>query len=132
MVNIMIDPIADMFTRIRNASKALLPDVEMYHSKIKENIAKILKEEGYITDWSVAGQTQKTLKIKIKYQGRKGVIEKIGRLSRPGLRRYVGANDIPRILGGMGIVIVSTSKGLMTGAEAKKNNLGGELICFVW
>ena len=128
----MIDPIADMFTRIRNASKALLPDVEMYHSKIKENIAKILKEEGYITDWSVAGQTQKTLKIKIKYQGRKGVIEKIGRLSRPGLRRYVGANDIPRILGGMGIVIVSTSKGLMTGAEAKKNNLGGELICFVW
>jgi len=128
----MIDPIADMFTRIRNASKALLPDVEMYHSKIKESIAKILKQEGYITDWSVTGQTLKTLKIKIKYQGRKGVIEKIGRLSRPGLRRYVGAKDIPRILAGMGVVIVSTSKGIMTGADAKKNNLGGELICFIW
>jgi small subunit ribosomal protein S8 len=128
----MIDPIADMLTRIRNASKALLPEVVVHHSRIKENIAQILKQEGYLEDCSVEGQVKKSLKLKLKYQGRKGVIEKLRRASRPGLRRYVRSEKIPRVLGGMGTVILSTPQGVMTGTEAQKRNLGGELICYVW
>ena len=128
----MTDPIADMLTRIRNASRALLPEVEVMHSKLKENIARILKQEGYIADCAVTGQTKKTIKMKLKYQGRRGVIERLQRDSTPGLRRYVGVSEIPRVLGGMGTVIMSTPRGVMTGTEARKNNVGGELICFVW
>ncbi len=128
----MIDPISDMLTRIRNASQALLPAVELPHSKMKENIARILQREGYLEDWSVEGKTIRKLKLKLKYQGRKGVIEGLRRVSTPGLRRYVGATEIPRVLGGMGTSIVSTSKGVMTGLSARKQNLGGELLCFVW
>jgi small subunit ribosomal protein S8 len=126
------DPISDMLTRIRNANRALLPAIEMPHSKIKENIAGILKREGYITDFTVEGKLPKALKLKLKYQGKKSVIEGLRRVSTPGLRRYVGATDIPRVRGGMGVAMVSTSEGVLTGNQARKKNLGGELLCYVW
>jgi small subunit ribosomal protein S8 len=128
----MIDPIADLLTRIRNASLARLPTVVVAHSRMKENIARILKQEGYIVDCSVEGQPFKTLKLKLKYQGRKGVIEDLKRVSKSGLRRYVRTTEIPRVLGGMGIAILSTPRGVMTGNEARKQKVGGELICYVW
>jgi len=128
----MTDPISDMLTRIRNATRALLPDVEIPHSKMKESIAQILKRDGYIADWAVEAKPVKKLRIKLKYQGRQGVIAGLRRVSTPGLRRYVGAREIPRVLGGMGVAIVSTPKGVMTGHEAQKQNVGGELLCFVW
>ena len=128
----MMDPIADLLTRVRNASQALLPTVEVAHSRMKESIARILQQEGYIADCSVEGQPFKTLTLKLKYQGRKGVIEDLKRVSKPGLRRYVRAAEIPRVLGGMGIVIISTPRGVMTGSEARKQKVGGELLCYVW
>lgn len=128
----MTDPISDMLTRLRNANRALLPDVELSHSKLKESIAQILKREGYIADCSVEGTKLKKLKLKLKYQGRRGVIAGLRRVSSPGLRRYVKATEIPRVLGGLGTAIVSTPKGVMTGFDAQKQNLGGELVCFIW
>ena len=127
-----MDPIADMLTRIRNAGRALRPVVAVPHSRMKENIANILKKEGYVAGVAVEGKMPKTINIKLKYQGKKTVIEGLRRLSRPGLRHYVGATEIPRVLGGLGVAVVSTSEGVMTGSEAKKKNLGGELLCFVW
>jgi len=121
-----------MLTRIRNANKALLPEVEVPHSRMKEGIAQILKKDGYIADWSVEGKPFRKIKLKLKYQGRQGVIAGLRRVSTPGLRRYVGATEIPRVLGGMGTAIISTPKGVMTGYEAQKQNVGGELLCFVW
>jgi len=126
------DPISDMLTRIRNANRALLPAVEVPHSKIKENIAGILKREGYIADFAVEGKMPKALKLKLKYQGKKSVIEGLRRVSTPGLRRYVGATDIPRVRGGMGVAVVSTSEGVLTDTQARKRNIGGELLCYVW
>ena len=128
----MIDPISDMLTRIRNATMALQPATLVPHSKMKESIAGILKKEGYIADFSVEGQIPKTLKLKLKYQGKKGVIEGLRRASKPGLRHYVGATEIPRVRGGLGTAIVSTSQGIMSGQQARKNNIGGELLCFIW
>jgi small subunit ribosomal protein S8 len=128
----MSDPISDMLTRIRNASRALLPAVELPHSRIKEGVARILKNEGYVTEVSVDGKVIKKLKIQLKYQGRKAVIEGLKRVSKPGLRKYVGSTEIPRVLGGMGVSILSTSEGVMTGTQAKKKNLGGELLCYIW
>lgn len=128
----MNDPISDMLTRIRNANRALLPTVDVPHSKLKESIAGILKGEGYITDFAVEGQGQKLLKLKLKYEGKKSVIEGLRRVSSPGLRRYVGATRIPRVRGGLGVAVLSTSEGLMSGAQARKKNLGGELLCYVW
>ena len=129
----MNDPISDMLARIRNANQALLQAVDVPHSKMKESIAGILKREGYITDFSVDGQVPlKNLKLKLKYQGKRSVIEGLRRVSSPGLRRYVGATDIPRVRGGLGVSVLSTSEGLMTGNQARKKNLGGELICYVW
>jgi small subunit ribosomal protein S8 len=128
----MSDPISDMLTRIRNASRALLPAVEMPHSRMKESLAKILKSEGYVAEVSVDGKVIKKLKIQLKYQGKKNVIEGLKRISKPGLRKYVGATEIPRVLAGLGISIVSTSEGVMTGTQAKKKNLGGELLCYIW
>ena len=128
----MTDPISDMLTRIRNANLALLPDVVMARSKIKESIAQILKREGYVSDVSVEGKGIRKIKLKLKYEGRKAVIAGLRRVSAPGLRRYVGATEIPRVLGGMGTAILSTPKGILTGVEARKQNLGGELLCFVW
>src|SRR6266536_5734148 len=110
----MTDPISDMLTRIRNANRALLPVVEMPHSKIKESLASILKKEGYINDFAVEGKIAKTIKLKLKYQGKKSVIEGLRRISSPGLRRYVGSTDIPRVRGGLGVAVVSTAEGLMT------------------
>ena len=128
----MTDPISDMLTRIRNAHRALLPALELPHSNVKESIAAILKKEGYIAEVSVEGEPLKKLKLKLKYQGKKGVIEGLRRVSSPGLRRYVGATEIPRVRGGLGTAIVSTSQGVMSGTQARKNNLGGELLCYVW
>jgi small subunit ribosomal protein S8 len=128
----MNDPISDMLTRIRNANSALLPLVNVPHSKLKESIAGILKREGYIQDFAVEGNLPKNLKLKLKYQGKKGVIEGLRRISTPGLRRYVGSTDIPRVRGGLGVAVLSTSEGLMTGNQARKKNLGGELLCYVW
>ena len=128
----MTDPISDMLTRIRNAQRALLPVVEMPHSNIKASIANILKSEGYVSDVAVEGKLPKTLKLKLKYQGKKGVVEGMRRVSRPGLRHYVGATEIPRVRGGLGVSIVSTPEGVMSGTAAKKKNLGGELLCYVW
>lgn len=128
----MTDPISDMLTRIRNAHRALLPIVELPHSNIKESIAGILRKEGYIAEVSVDGKVKKTLKLKLKYQEKKSVIEGIKRVSSPGLRRYVGATEIPRVRGGLGVAIVSTSQGVMSGTQARKSKLGGELLCYVW
>jgi small subunit ribosomal protein S8 len=128
----MTDPISDMLTRIRNAHSALLPTVDIPHSKVKENIAVILKKEGYLVDFAVEGKPIKLLKLKLKYNGRKGVIDGIRRVSTPGLRRYVGATEIPRVRGGLGVAIVSTSQGVMSGQDARKRNVGGELLCYVW
>ena len=128
----MSDPVADMLTRLRNANSALLTDVEINHSKLKESIASLLKREGYLADYSVEGKTAKKLKMNLKYNGRKGVIAGLKRISKPGLRRYVGATEIPRVLNGMGISIVSTPRGVMTGTDARKQNVGGELVAFVW
>jgi small subunit ribosomal protein S8 len=129
----MVDPISDMLTRIRNANRALLPTVDLPHSRMKESIAHILKKEGYISDVATEGaKTKKLLKLKLKYDGRKGVIEGLRRVSTPGLRRYVSSTEIPRVRGGLGISIVSTSRGIMTGNQARKNNVGGELVCYVW
>src|SRR5467141_772494 len=99
----MTDPISDMLTRIRNANRALLPTVQMPHSKMKESIAQILKREGYISDFAVEGKLPKTMKMKLKYQGKKSVIEGLKRVSTPGLRRYVGSTAIPRVRGGVGV-----------------------------
>ena len=126
------DPIGDMLTRIRNANLALLPAINLPHSKMKESIAGILKREGYIADFSVEGQLPKKLGLKLKYQGKKSVIEGLQRISSPGLRRYVGATEIPRVRGGLGVAVISTSEGVMTGNQARKKNLGGELLCYIW
>lgn len=128
----MTDPISDMLTRIRNAHRALLPTIELPHSKMKESIADILRKEGYIAEVSVGGKGLKTLKLKLKYQEKKSVIEGIKRVSSPGLRRYVGSTGIPRVRGGLGVAIVSTSQGVMSGTQARKSKLGGELLCYVW
>jgi small subunit ribosomal protein S8 len=128
----MTDPISDMLTRIRNAHRALLPTVELPHSRLKESVANILKREGYIAECTVEAKPARKLKLKLKYEGRKGVIGGLRRVSSPGLRRYVAATEIPRVRGGLGTAILSTSQGVMTGTQARKNNVGGELICYVW
>src|SRR6516164_1379111 len=128
----MTDPIADMLARIRNGGKALRQVVELPHSRIKESVAKILKREGYVGDVAVEGSTLKKIKIRLKYNGKKNVIEGLKRVSRPGLRRYVGSTEIPRVRGGLGVAIVSTSEGLLTDSQARKKNLGGELLCYIW
>jgi len=128
----MNDPISDMLARIRNANRALLPAVVMPHSRIKEGIAGILKQEGYIADVSVEGKVPRMMRLKLKYQGKKSIIEGLRRVSTPGLRRYVRAAKIPRVRGGLGVAVLSTSGGLMTDLQARKKKIGGELICYVW
>ena len=122
----------DLPNRRTDAQRALHPSTEMPHSRLKESIAGLLKSEGYITDFAVEGQGLKKLKLKLKYVGKRSVIEGLRRVSSPGLRRYVGAGEIPRVRAGMGVAVLSTSQGVMSGHQAKKNNLGGELICYVW
>jgi small subunit ribosomal protein S8 len=128
----MTDPISDMLTRIRNAGRALLPTVAMPHSRMKESLANILKQEGYVAEVTVEAGMPRKLTLKLKYNGKKNVIEGLRRISKPGLRHYVGATKIPRVLSGMGVSIISTPEGVMTGTQAKKKNLGGELLCYVW
>ena len=132
----MTDPIADMLTRIRNANVAMHDEVKMPSSKLKEALAAILKREGYIEDFSVADNTErpgKVLTIRMKYaQDRTRTISGIKRVSKPGLRVYAKADSLPRVLGGLGVAVVSTSRGLMTDREARKSRMGGEVLCFVW
>ena len=130
----MTDPIADMLTRIRNAAMVLMPEVSMPSSKLKVELARILKEEGYIADYSVSDEGKfKVLNITLKYDSKKkSVITKLQRVSKPGLRSYSKSQNIPQVLGGMGIAIISTSKGLMTDRRARKENVGGEVLCYVY
>ena len=128
----MTDTISDMLTRIRNGSRVQMPVIEMPHSKMKESIAHILKKEGYVAEVGVEGKGIKKIKLKLKYEGKKSVIEGLKRVSKPGLRKYVGATEIPRVRGGLGVAIVSTSEGLLTDAQARRKNLGGELLCHIW
>ena len=130
----MTDPIADMLTRIRNASMVSHPTVEMPSSKLKVELAKLLKEEGFITDYNVKEVGKfKVLEITLKYDAsNKPVISKLERISKPGLRNYSKAKNLPQVFGGLGIAIVSTSKGLLTDRKARKENLGGEVLCYVW
>ncbi|WP_286267728.1 30S ribosomal protein S8 [Thalassotalea atypica] len=127
----MTDPIADMFTRIRNGQSAAKTAVTMPSSKLKVAIANLLKEEGYISEFAVAEGTKPELTVELKYFEGKEVIETIKRVSRPGLRVYKGSNELPKVLAGMGIAIVSTSKGLMTDRAARSAGLGGEILGFV-
>ena len=127
-----MDTVADMLTNIRNANKALKPQVLIRLSKLKENVARILKQEGFISDYSVVEETKKQLQINLKFKARQGVIEGIKRVSKPGLRQYVGVNEIPRVLGGLGVAIISTPKGLLTGQEAREQKVGGEVLAHVW
>jgi small subunit ribosomal protein S8 len=129
------DPISDMLTRVRNAGKARLDAAVMPSSKLKTEIAKILLEEGYINSFEVSDgeNINGILKIYLKYgSDRKGVVEGLKRISKPGLRVYAEKENIPRVLGGLGTVIISTSQGIMTGKKAKKLGIGGEIICHVW
>lgn len=127
----MTDPIADMFTRIRNGQSAEKTAVTMPSSKVKVAIANLLKEEGYITEYSVSGEAKPELSVTLKYFEGKEVIETIKRVSRPGLRVYKGSTELPKVLAGMGIAIISTSKGLMTDRAARSAGLGGEVLGFV-
>ena len=128
------DSIGDMLTRIRNANSALKPDVLVPYSRLKAEIAKVLKRQGYIADFYAEKleNGRQVLKIQLKIIGKERAIVGIKRISRPGLRRYVVSQDVPRVLGGMGISILTTSRGIMTGHEAKKANVGGELLAYVW
>lgn len=128
----MSDPISDMLTRIRNAQLAEKTTVAMPSSKLKVAIAEVLKDEGYVDGFNVVADGGKaTLEIGLKYYSGRPVIEKIQRISRPGLRIYKGSDDIPKVMNGLGIAIVSTSKGLMTDRKARANGIGGEVLCVV-
>ena len=127
------DPIADMLTRIRNAYGAGHEVVDMPHSRLKGEVARILKKEGFLTDYAVEGGAKKSLRLYLKYAGEhEPVIRGVKRESRPGLRRYVNAADVPRVLGGLGVAILSTSTGVMTDKDARAKHVGGELLCSVW
>ena len=133
----MSDPISDMLTRVRNAQMRLHPTVSMPNSKVKEELARVLKEEGYIVDFQVLPEKpQSVLNITLKYVGdrrnRRSVITGLERVSRPGRRVYVGKKEIPWVLSGMGIAVVTTSQVIMTGQKARRLGIGGEVVCKVW
>lgn len=133
----MSDPIADMLTRMRNAIQRQHPAVSIPHSKTKEAIAQVLKEEGYIEDYQVLPERpQAVLRLKLKYAGdrrtRRSIITGLDRVSKPGRRIYVGKSDIPWVLNGMGIAVLTTSSGVMTGQHARRKGIGGEVLCRVW
>lgn len=131
---VMTDPIADMLTRIRNANSVYHDKVEVPASNVKKSIAEILKQEGFIKDYEmVADGKQGMLRLALKYgPNREKVINGLKRISKPGLRKYVKQDQLPRVLGGLGIAVISTSKGLMTDKDARKNGLGGEIVAYVW
>lgn len=132
----MTDPIADMLTRIRNANVAMHDDVKMPSSKLKESLAAVLQKEGYIEGFSIAANEDRpgsTLTITMKYSPeRERVISGVKRVSKPGLRVYTKADKVPRVLGGLGVAVLSTSQGLMSDREARKRRMGGEVVCYVW
>jgi len=122
-----------MLTQIRNALAAELPTVEIPHSRVKAEIARILKREGYVADFATEGGTKKTIRLELKYTAAgEPAIRGLRRVSVPGHRRYVTLGEIPRVLGGMGVAVMSTSKGIMTGKEARKQQMGGEVLCAIW
>lgn len=128
------DPIADMLTRVRNAVTVRHDSVLVPSSKIKVAIAKILKEEGFISDYEVVkGKPHRSLKIQLRYDDKgQSLLSGLERVSKPGLKIYVQRNEVPRVYGGMGVAIISTSKGIMTGQQARREGVGGELLCYVW
>lgn len=126
------DPISDMLTRIRNGGRANLATVQIPHSKLKEGIASILKSEGFVSGFEVTGDQIKSITVSLKYEGRRPVIEGLRRISSPGLRSYTSSVDVPRVRGGLGVSILSTSQGVMTGRQARSSNVGGEVLCYVW
>lgn len=129
------DTIADMLTRIRNASLARHQVVEVPSTKMTRNIAKVLRDEGFITDFSESGDgVMRNIVISLKYKGRgrQPIIKKLQRVSKPGLRVYSGRRELPRVLGGIGIAIISTSQGVMTDRDARRQGVGGEVLCYVW
>jgi len=129
----MNDPISDMLTRLRNATGSRKTELSMPYSRLKSDVAKILKKEGYIIDFELdTTGKHPALKIRTKFVNKTSAIAGLKRVSRPGLRRYVGAGEIPRVLGGMGIAVLSTPRGVLSGHEARKQNVGGELLAYIW
>ncbi len=128
----MQDPIADMLTRIRNAHQRSRPDVTMPASKLKASVAKVLHDEGYIGGFSVNDEVKSSLTVELKYYEGKPVIEEITRISKPSLRLYVGTDDLPRVRNGLGVAIISTSRGVMTDRAARAAGIGGEVLCTVF
>lgn len=129
---VLTDPISDFLTRFKNAARAGKEEFTAPHSRIKADIAKILQEEGYIWNYEVVGGRITELKVKPRFVDGRAVLTDLKRISRPGRRHYVGSGDIPRVMSGLGISILSTSKGVMSGGSAKKQKLGGELLAYVW
>ncbi|HHW11559.1 MAG TPA: 30S ribosomal protein S8 [Firmicutes bacterium] len=130
---VVTDPIADMLTRIRNANIARIKQVDVPASNIKKELARLLKEEGYIQDYElIEDNKQGVIRLYLKYNGKKRVITGLKRISRPGLRVYVEKDQIPKVLGGLGIAILSTSKGVVTDKIARQLGVGGEVLCFIW
>lgn len=128
------DPISDMLTRVRNAASAGHETVDIPHSRLKAEIARILKREGFVADYTVE-QTGKrsALRLRLKYgRGERSIIRGLSRVSKPGIRKYVGSTEVPKVFGGIGMAIISTSRGLLTDREARRSKLGGEVICYVW
>jgi small subunit ribosomal protein S8 len=128
------DPISDMLTRIRNAARTGAAEVAMPHSRLKGEIARILKSEGYITDFAADKEgVRKTLRLQLRYRAsEEPMIRGLRRVSKPGLRRYVAVDEVPRVVGGLGVAILSTSRGLLTDREAREARVGGEVLCYVW
>jgi len=130
---VVTDTIADMLTRIRNANQMRYEEVRVPSSNIKNEIARILKEEGFIEDFKIEDEnTQGTIVLTLKYKNKERVITGLRRISKPGLRVYCKSNEIPKVLNGLGIAIISTSKGIMTDKEARKENIGGEVLAYIW
>ena len=129
----LTDPVADFLTRLRNASRAKKSELNCPHSKLKEEVARVLKTEGFIADFSVQTDgAKKTLKVATRFVGPTPALTGLDRVSRPGLRRYVGAGEVPRVRGGNGIAILSTPRGVLSGREARRENVGGELLAFIY
>ena len=127
------DPISDMLTRVRNALMLRKESVEVPHSKIKREVSRVLKENGYITDfYEVSDDKFKKIKLVLKYHEGRSVIQGLKRVSKPGRRVYVGTQEVPRVMGGMGVAVGSTSRGILTGHQARRLKVGGELLCYVW
>jgi len=128
----MQDPISDMLTRLRNGAMSMQKQVTIPSSKIKVAIAQVLEQEGYIKSFHVDGDLKKTLLIEMKYFQRRPVVEGLQRVSKPSCRLYCGSKDIPKVKDGLGIAIISTPKGILSGKDAEKQNVGGEILCYVW